>query len=82
MDGHVPKLVLVFQPPLDLSTLLTAQEESVISLLPLLRDIPEAFAADPDGFSATVDHTLKVKVAKYGTVNVCSCGFGHLFGPL
>ena len=64
MDGHVPKLVLVFQPPLDLSTLRTAQEESVISLLPLLKDIPEAFAADPDGFSATIDHALKVKVAK------------------
>ena len=36
----------------------------MISLLPLLKDIPEAFAADPDGFSATVDQTLKVKAAK------------------
>ena len=52
------------RPSIDPSTLRPAQEESVISLLPLLKDIPEAFATDPDGFSATFDQTLKVKVAK------------------
>ena len=31
----------------------------MISLLPLLKDIPEAFAADPDGFSPAFDITLK-----------------------
>ena len=46
LPGHL-------RPSINLSTLRSAQEESVISLLPLLKDIPEAFAADPGGFSAT-----------------------------
>ena len=53
----------------------------MISLLPLLKDIPEAFAADPDGFPVAFDQTLKVKMEKH----VVSCGFGHLlarFDPL
>ena len=64
LPGHL-------RPSIDLSTLRPAQEESVITLLPLLQDIPEAFAADPDGFSVVFwpDFLHKAAVEKYSVVS-------------